>query len=148
MNKTIIFGILFIFFIKGLILANTKKETYINTSNITYNEEENIVELSESTKINIENTNVQIDKGLINYNTNEIEVFGNFYLYQDLNILSGKNLKGDTNFNNFKADEISFIYNDDLKIDSDLVEKKDDNLIFYNNFLTPCEIEGFFNCPT
>ena len=148
MNKTIIFGIFFIFFIKGLILANTKKETYINTSNITYNEEENIVELSESTKINIENTNIQIDKGLINYNTNEIEVFGNFYLYQDLNILSGKNLKGDTNFNNFKADEISFIYNDDLKIDSDLVEKKDDNLIFYNNFLTPCEIEGFFNCPT
>jgi len=148
MNKSLIFGIFFIFFIKGLILANPKKETYINTSNIIYNEEENIVELSESTKINVENTNIQIDKGIINYNTDEIKVFGNFYLYQDLNILSGKNLKGDTKFNNFKADEISFIYNDDLKIDSDLVEKKDNSLIFYNNFLTPCEIEGFFNCPT
>ena len=80
MNKLLIFGIFFVFFIKGLILANPKKETYINTSNIIYNEEENIVELSESTKINIEDTNVQIDKGLINYKTNEIEVFGNFYL--------------------------------------------------------------------
>ena len=148
MNKLLIFGIFFIFFVKGLILANPKKETYINTNNIIYNEEKNIVELSENTKINIDNTNIQIDKGLINYNTNEIEVFGNFYLYQDLNILSGKNLKGDTRFNNFKADEISFIYNDDLKIDSDLVEKNDNNFTFYNNFLTPCEIEGFFNCPT
>ena len=148
MNKLLLFGIFFIFFVKGLILANPKKETYINTSNITYNEEENIVELSESTKINIEDTNIQIDKGLINYNTDEIKVFGNFYLYQDFNILSGKNLNGDTRFNNFKADEISFIYNDDLKIDSDLVEKKGNNLIFYNNFLTPCEIDGFFNCPT
>ena len=148
MNKPLIFGIFFIFFIKGLILANPKKDTYINTSNITYNEEANIVELAESTKINIENTNIQIDKGLINYNTDEVEVFGNFYLYQDLNILSGKNLKGDTKFNNFQANEISFIYNNDLKIDSDLVEKKENDLIFYNNFLTPCEIDGFFNCPT
>ena len=148
MNKPLVFVIFFIFFIKGLILANPKKDTYINTSNITYNEKENIVELKQSTKINIENTNIQIDKGLINYNTDEIEVFGNFYLFQDLNILSGKNLKGDTEFKKFKADEISFIYNDDLKIDSDLVEKKDNSLIFYNNFLTPCELEGFFNCPT
>ena len=61
MNKPLIFGIFFIFFIKGLILANPKKDTYINTSNITYNEEANIVELAESTKINIENTNIQIE---------------------------------------------------------------------------------------
>ena len=116
MNKPLFFVIFFIFFIKVLILANPKKDTYINTSKITYNEKENIGELKQSTKINIENTNIQIDKGLINYNTDEIEVFGNFYLFQDLNILSGKNLKGDTEFKKFKADEISFIYNDDLKI--------------------------------
>ena len=103
MNKIIFINIFFLFFINQLILLNANDDTYINTSNITYNEKENIVELSENSKINYKNTNILIDKGIIDYNKNEIEVFGNFYLYQDLNILSGKNLKGDTNFNNFKA---------------------------------------------
>ncbi len=148
MNKLFIFFLLSIFFIKEVILANTKNDTYINTENIIYNEKENKLELSNNTKINIGENNILIDRGVIDYNANKIDVIGNFYLYQGSSILSGQNLKGDTNFNNFQANEISFIYNNDLKIDSDLVEKKNDKLFFYNNFLTPCELDGFFNCPT
>ena len=36
----------------------------------------------------------------------------------------------------------------DLKIDSDFVERSEDVIYFYNNFLTPCELDGYFNCPT
>ena len=69
-------------------------------------------------------------------------VFGNFYLYEELTILSGKNLRGNASLDNFSADSVSYIYNDDLKIDSDKLKEK---IIyyFYNNFLTPCELEGF-----
>ena len=52
------------------------------------------------------------------------------------------------NLNNFTANEVSYIYNNDLKIDSERLERSEKYFIFYNNFLTPCELEGFFNCPT
>ena len=147
-----IFSIIFIiiFIIRDIILinANDINDTYINTSNIIYDEKKNIVELAENSKININNTNILVDRGVIDYNNNKIEIFGNFYLYQELNILSGKNLVGDLSLNNFTTYEVSYIYNNDLKIDSDKAIRTKSEVIFYNNFLTPCELEGFFNCPT
>ena len=108
----------------------------------------NIVELAENSKINFKNTNILIDKGIIDYNKNEFEVFGNFYLYEDLTILSGQNLKGNTNLTFFSANDVSYIYNDDLKIDSDNLNRENNLIYFYNNFLTPCELDGYFDCPT
>ena len=147
-----IFSIIFIiiFIIRDIILinANDINDTYINTSNIIYDEKKNIVELAENSKININNTNILVDRGVIDYNNDKIEIFGNFYLYQELNILSGKNLVGDLSLNNFTTNEVSYIYNNDLKIDSDKAIRSKSEVIFYNNFLTPCELEGFFNCPT
>ena len=32
--------------------------------------------------------------------------------------------------------------------DSSSVEKDDGNLYFYDSFITPCEIDGYFECPT
>ena len=91
MNKLLIVLILVILFFKDTILLNADNDnTYINTTNIIYDEEKNIVELAENTKINIENTNILVDRGVIDYKNDKLEVFGNFYLYQDLNILSGK----------------------------------------------------------
>ena len=149
MNKIfLLMSILVIFLFNQVIRLNANDETYINSSNITYNEKENIIELSENSKINFKNTNILIDKGIIDYNKNEFEVFGNFYLYEELTILSGENLKGDTSLNTFTANNVSYIYNDDLKIDSDNLYRKDNIINFYNNFLTPCELDGFFNCPT
>ena len=123
-------------------------DTYINSSNITYNEKENVVELAENSKINFKNLNILIDKGIIDYDKNEFEVFGNFYLYEELTILSGQDLKGNTRLDIFSAKNVNYIYNDNLKIDSDNLKKENNFLYFYNNFLTPCELEGYFNCPT
>ena len=148
MNKTLIVFLIFIFFMRQIIFLNANDETYINTTNIIYDEKKNIVELSENSKINIGDTNILVDRGIIDYNKNEIEVFGKFYLYQETNLLSGKDLKGDTKLKNFKANKVSFIYNDELKIDSDNAIRSDNEVFFYNNFLTPCELIGYFGCPT
>lgn len=148
MSKYFIPILIIIVFFKEIILLSANNDTYINTTNITYDESKNIVELAESSKININNTNILVDKGIIDYNKNEIEVFGNFYLYQGTNILSGKDLKGDTNLINFTAEDVSYIYNDDLKIDSDSAMRSESTIYFYNNFVTPCELDGYFGCPT
>ncbi len=133
---------------RQIIYANSDNNTYINSSNIKYDEKNNIVELSENSKINIDNTNILVDRGIIDYNQDTFQVFGNFYLYQEFNILSGKDLNGDTKLINFTANNVSYIYNNDLKIDSEKAERSDNIIFFYNNYLTPCELEGYFNCPT
>ena len=149
MNKLFTVFIVILIFIKYTLLLNANNDkTYINTTNITYDEEKNIVELAKDSKINIDNTNILVDRGIIDYKNNKIEIFGNFYLYQDLNILSGKDLKGNTSLKKFSAIDVSYIYNNDLKIDSDKLKKADNEVYFYNNFLTPCELEGYFGCPT
>ena len=149
MNK--IFISIFIFIIilfSQIIKLVANDDTYINSNNITYNPKENIVELAENSKINYKNTNILIDKGVIDFDKNEFEVFGNFYLYEELTILSGKDLKGNTSLDIFSANNINYIYNNDLKIESDKLIREDNLLYFNDNFLTPCELEGYFNCPT
>ena len=148
MNKFIIISLIIIFFLRQIIILNADDDTYINTSNIIYDEKNNIIELAENSKINFNDTNILVDRGIIDYNNDSLEIFGNFYLYQEFNILSGKNLIGDTKLNNFTTSEVSYIYNNDLKIDSDKAVRSDGIVTFYNNFLTPCELDGYFNCPT
>ena len=148
MNKIFSIFIFLILLFNYVIRLSANDDTYINTNNIIYNEKGNIIELAENSKINYKNTNLLIDRGIIDYNKNEIEVFGNFYLYEELNILSGENLKGNISLDFFTANNVSFIYNDDLKIDSEKVERERNLVYFYNNFLTPCELDGYFNCPT
>ena len=148
MNKFLItLFIIFIFF-RQILFLNADNDTYINTTNITYNEVDEVVELANNSKININNTNILVDRGIIDYKNDKIEIFGNFYLYQDLNILSGKDLLGNTDLNNFSAIDVSYIYNNDLKIDSEKSKRSNNIIYFYNNFLTPCEIDGYFGCPT
>ena len=149
MNKIflLIFSIFIISF-NQILRLSANDDTYINSSNIIYNESENIIELAENSKINFENTNILLDRGIIDYDKDIFEVFGNFYLYENLTILSGQNLKGNTDLNTFTADNVSYIYNDDLKVDSEKLDRDNNLLYFYNNFLTPCELEGYFNCPT
>ena len=143
------FLLIVIFYIFGKIFfLNADDNTYINSNNIIYDEKNNIVELSYDSKININNTNLLIDRGVIDYNNDRIEVFGNFYLYENLNILSGNNLKGNLNLTNFNAADVSYVYNNDLKIDSTKINRNENDVFFYDNFLTPCELEGYFNCPT
>ena len=63
MNKLLIVLILVILFFKAILLNADNDNTYINTTNIIYDEEKNIVELADNTKINIENTNILVDRG-------------------------------------------------------------------------------------
>ena len=131
MNKLIIILFIFIISLRQIVVLNANNDdTYIDTSNITYDEKKNIVELAENSKINIKNTNILIDRGIIDYNQNKFEVFGNFYLYQETNILSGKDLKGDTTLKNFTANKVSFIYNNELKIDSESASRSENNVFF------------------
>ena len=148
MNKIIVLLLIFFLFLRQIMILNANNETYINTTNIIYDEEKNIVEFADNSKINIGNTNILVDRGIIDYNNDKIEIYGNFYLYQETNILSGNDLKGDSKLKNFSANQVSFIYNNDLKIDSDKASRVDNNVFFYNNFLTPCELVGYFGCPT
>ena len=134
MNKISIIFLVLILLIRQIFVLSANDETYINTTNITYDEERNILEFADDSKINIGDSNILVDRGIIDYNKNEIEIFGNFYLYQETNILSGKDLKGDTKLKNFIANKVSFIYNDDLKIDSDKASRSENNIFFYNNF--------------
>ena len=150
MNKIFIILLIFSLFLRQIMIlnANNNNDTYINTTNIIYDEKNNIIEFADNSKINIGNTNILVDNGVIDYNKNKIEVYGNFYLYQETNILSGKDLQGDTNLKNFTANQVSFIYDNDLKIDSDKASRSDNEVYFFNNFLTPCELVGYFGCPT
>ena len=147
-KKNLIIFLIFIFLFKQVIRLNANDDTYINSNNIIYDQEKNIVELADNTKINTNDVNILIDRGIIDYTNDQFEVFGNFFLYEKLNILSGTDLRGDTKLNNFSANKVSYIYNNDLKIDSQKLLKDTEKLIFYDNFLTPCELEGFFDCPT
>ena len=81
MNKIfLLISIIAIFLFNQVIKLSANDDTYINSSNITYNEKENIIEFSENSKINFKNTNILIDKGIIDYNKNKFEVFGNFII--------------------------------------------------------------------
>ncbi len=148
MSKLFVIPIILLFFFRQIMILSANNDTYINTTNITYDEDKNIVELADNSKININDTNILVDRGIIDYDNDLVEVYGNFYLYQELNILSGKDLVGNTRLTTFEANEVSYIYNNDLKIDSNKAERSEDIVNFYDNFLTPCELEGFFNCPT
>ena len=148
MSKLFVIPIIVFFFLRQIMILSANNDTYINTTNITYDEDKNIVELADNSKININDTNILVDRGIIDYDNDLVEVYGNFYLYQELNILSGKDLVGNTRLTTFEANEVSYIYNSDLKIDSNKAERSEDIVKFYDNFLTPCELEGFFNCPT
>lgn len=149
MNKVFILVVISILILLSQIIRlNAKDDTYINSNNIIYDEINNTIELAKNSKINYGTANILIDRGIIDYDQNKIEVFGNFYFYERLNIISGKNLSGDSNLKSFSAIDVNYIYNNDLKIDSKKIVRDNNYLYFYDNFLTPCELDGFFDCPT
>ena len=147
-NKFFLFFVISIFFLSGLSAINLDDNTYINSKNVTYDEENKILELNEDAYLNINDTNIFIDQGKVYYEKDIIETYDNFHLSQGNNIISGENLKSNISFTNFSASNVSYVYNNDLKIDSKSINRKGELISFYNSFITPCEINGYFNCPT
>ena len=149
MNRFLFLFIIVVLLIRKLFALNEANDlSYINTKNIIYDNILNTIEFGEDSSLNFNNSIIQANKGIIDYKNDKIEIFGNFYLYQEDTILSGEDLISDLKLENFKSNKISYIYNNDLKVDSFRLEKEKDKLYFYENFLTPCKINGFFNCPT
>lgn len=147
-NKVFIFFIVLIFFLNRLSAIDLDDNTYINSKNVTYDEENKILELNDNAYLNINDTNIFIDKGKVYYENDKVETYGNFHLSQGDNIISGQNLRSNITFTDFSASDVSYVYNDDLKIDSKSINREGEVISFYNSFITPCEIDGFFNCPT
>ena len=81
------------------------------------------------------------DGGYIDFKNNKIDIESKFYILQIMKFLS-KNLKSDTTFTNATANEISYIINENFKIQSANLEK-DEVINLFNNYITPCKINGF-----
>lgn len=148
MSRFLTFVTIIIFYFNYLLALRFDQNTYINTKNITYDINKNTIELGKDSFVNINDINILTDKGLIDYNNNNFEIYGSFYLYHNENVLSGENLTGLIDLNQFTARNISYIYNNDLKIDSKNINRLDNKITFNDSFLTPCKIDGYFNCPT
>lgn len=122
--------------------------TYINSKNIFFDNEENKVILGKDSYINNDEVTIVANGGNIDFKNDKINIENKFYILQLNEIFSGKNLKSDTNFVEATAEDVSYIINKDFKIQSSNLIKSNNKINLYNNYVTPCKINGIFNCPT
>ena len=147
------FYLILVFFITTISLSNetsnnNDEATYINSKNIFFDNENNKVILGENSYVNNDEVTIVADGGYIDFKNNKIDIESKFYILQLNEIFSGKNLKSDTTFTNATANEISYIINENFKIQSANLVKNDEVINLFNNYITPCKINGVFNCPT
>ena len=147
MNK-----ILFIFlllFVAGKFNAEPiTNDIYVNSKNINYDKETNLISLGQNSLINYQSASIRTDEGVIDLGNKRINIEGNFYLNYSEDIMKGNSLNADLNFKEGSAKNVNYIFNKKLKINSENLNKKDNTIIFSDSFITPCDLEGFFNCPT
>tara|TARA_B100000579_G_C22830416_1_gene855582 strand:- start:42 stop:2234 length:2193 start_codon:yes stop_codon:yes gene_type:complete len=122
--------------------------TYINSKNIFFDNENNKVVLGKDSYINNDEVGILSDEGFVDFKNNEIEIKDKFYLLQNEEIFSGYNLKADTGLENVTAENVSYIINANFKIESNNLVKNQNIIKLYDNYVTPCKVDGFFNCPT
>ena len=146
MNK--IFLILIILISWNIIAKEITNEVYVNSNNINYDKKTNIISLGKNSLINYHTTSIKTDSGKVDINNKTIDIKGNFYLNYAGDIMKGNKLKADLNFNEGSAENVNYIFSKNLKINSKIIQKKDEKIIFQDSFFTPCDLEGFFNCPT
>jgi LPS-assembly protein len=146
MNK--FFLILIIFISWKIIAKEITNEVYVNSNNLNYDKTTNIINLGKNSLINYHLTSIKTDSGEIDINSKTIDIEGNFYLNYGSDIMKGNQLKADLNFNEGSAKNVNYIFNKNLKINSKILQKIDKKIFFKDSFFTPCDLEGFFNCPT
>jgi LPS-assembly protein len=146
MNRVLL---IFITFMSLNVIANEiTNEIYVNSNNIDYDKRNNIINLGENSLINYHSASIKTDSGKINVNDKTIFINGNFYLNFDGDIMKGNQLKADLNFKEGSAKNVNYIFDKNLKINSKNLKKKNNQIIFQDSFITPCNLKGFFNCPT
>ena len=146
MNKIFLFFIISISL--NVIAKEIANEVYVNSNNISYDKKINIINLGKNSLINYDSTSIKTDSGKIDINHKTIDIEGNFYLNYAGDIMKGNQLRADLNFNEGSAKNVNYIFNKNLKINSKILQKIDKKIIFKDSFITPCDLEGFFNCPT
>ena len=62
-----------------------------------------ILELNDNAYLNINDTNIFIDRGKVYYENDIVETYGNFHLSQGNNIISGQDLISNITFSDFSA---------------------------------------------
>lgn len=129
--------------------SNSNGNTYINSKNIYFDQKNNIVTLGKNSYLNNDEISLFANDGYIDFKNDIINIEEKFYILQNnTEIFSGNSLVGDSNLINIQAKNVNYIINESFKITSENLEKEDGQIIFFNNYVTPCEINGFFNCPT
>jgi LPS-assembly protein len=146
MNKIYLCLITFISF--SLVAKQITNDIYVNSSNIYYDKEKNIVNLGENSLINYQTATIKTDEGIIDVNNKKITIDGNFYLNYSNDIMKGESLKADLNFNEGSAINVNYIFDKELKINSKYLYKKNNNITFLDSFFTRCDLNGYFSCPT
>ena len=147
MNK--FFIIIFLFFLTYNINSEQiSKDIYINSENIYYDKKTEEIYLGKNSLLNYQTTSISTNEGIIDTKNKTIKIDSNFYLNYLGDIMKGKFLNADLNFKKGTAKNINYIYQKNLKINSKTLEKKGNYMIFKESFFTPCDIKGFFNCPT
>ena len=122
--------------------------TYINSKNIFFDEKNNKVILGKDSYINNDEVGILSDGGFIDFKNNKIEIKDKFYLLQNEEIFSGYNLETDDKLEKATAENINYIINGNFKIQSNNLVKEKNIINLYDNYVTPCKVDGFFNCPT
>ena len=123
-------------------------EIYVNSKNLNYDKKTDIINLGKNSLINYQSASIKTDEGLIDLKGKKIYIDGNFYLNYSTDIMKGIFLKADLNFKEGSAKNVNYILNKKIKINAELLNKVSDTLTFYDSFITPCDLKGFFNCPT
>jgi LPS-assembly protein len=146
MNRYLIFILIIIVF--QLQANEITNDIYLNSDDVFYNKEENLIYLGKNSLINYQKSSIRTDGGKIDINSKKIFINGIFYLNYSKDIMKGNQLKADLNFKEGSAKNVNYIFDKELKINSEILTKNKKEIIFENNFLTRCKLEGFFNCPT
>ena len=123
-------------------------EIYVNSKNLNYDKKTNTINLGKNSLINYQSASIKTDEGLIDLKGKKIYIDGNFYLNYSTDIMKGIFLKADLNFKEGSAKNVNYILNKKIKINAELLNKVSDTLTFYDSFITPCDLKGFFDCPT
>ena len=146
MNKILI--LIIIIFSGNVLSKQITNEIYINSDNLNYNKEKNVIIFGKNSLINYQTASIKADDGKIDLNNKTINVDGNFYLNYSGDIMKGNLLKADLNFQKGSAQNVNYIFDKYLKINSEYINKEDNKIYFINSFFTSCKLNGFFNCPT
>ena len=147
MSKVLIL-LFFLILAKNLIANKSSEEVYVNSKNIFHDRELNMIYLGNDSLIDYHGTSIKTNSGEIDIENKKIKIDGIFYINYSGDIMKGNFLKADLNFNNGSAKNVNYIFNKNLKINAKTLNKTKNQIIFSNSFLTSCDLDGYFNCPT